>query len=39
MWIISKITPAVKLARPGLLCPAIAKNQGAPVAFPPFLHP
>jgi len=31
MWIIAKITPqCCKLARPGLLCPAIAKNQGGP---------
>jgi len=31
MWIIAKTIPAescCELARPGLLCPAIAKNQG-----------
>jgi len=39
MWIIAKITPAVNW--PGLLCPAIAKNQGGPgpCAPLPFLRP
>jgi len=38
MWIIAKNNSCCKPARPGLLCPAIAKNQGGPgPCGPPFL--